>query len=123
MLRLFTIISLLAILLTGCGTARGTSFDLTRTLTDGLSTIDFRKPVSLDTTPPEGPTSYRQGWKDGCESALASTNTNLFYVAMGVQHKYRIDNRMAQDILYKKAWHYAYYHCGYSMKALEKYNL
>ncbi len=79
------------------------------------------KPYMLDTTPPEGPYEYRQGWGDGCQSGLASTNTNL-QLALGT-HKFRINRELQSDKLYNIAWQYAYNHCGYSMKSLAQYSL
>ena len=79
------------------------------------------KPYSLDTTPPEGPENYQLGWKDGCESGMASNNTNL-HMTLGSQ-RYRVNSQFREDYLYGIAWKYAYKHCGYSMKSLAQYSL
>jgi hypothetical protein len=106
MLRVIILLSL--VMLTAC-TGRNHSFDLT-------------KPISLNMNPPEGPPNYQQGWSDGCESSLASTNTNLQLLLK--THQYTIDPQAWQrDWLYRRAWNYGYRHCGFSMKSLERYKL
>jgi hypothetical protein len=81
----------------------------------------FAKPYMLDTNPPEGPENYQQGWKDGCQSGMASNNTN-FNMTIGSQ-RFTINSWLQGDQLYNIAWQYAYNHCGYSMKALTQYSL
>lgn len=84
------------------------------------NSFDWRKPVSLDINPPEGPRNYRQGWSDGCQTGLSSTNTN-FHQAIG-SYKFTLDKNLRYDPLYNKAWKYGYNHCGYSMKSLAQYS-
>lgn len=83
--------------------------------------FDWKKPVMLSTNAPEGPYNYRKGWSDGCQSGLASTNTN-FHMSIGSQ-KFTLDEKLRYDRLYNTAWKYAYNHCGYSMRTLAMYNL
>lgn len=82
--------------------------------------FDWKKPVSLDMNPPEGPRNYQQGWSDGCESGVAST-TNTMFMVLG-SYKFRLDTQLRNDPLYNKAWQYGYNHCGYSMKSLAQYS-
>ncbi|MDB2415522.1 hypothetical protein N9W34_07095 [Rickettsiales bacterium] len=88
--------------------------------TGANNSFDWRKPVSLDINPPEGPKNYQQGWQDGCTSGLASTNTSL-HLAMG-SYSFTLDKNLRYDHLYNKAWQYGYNHCGYSMKSLAQYS-
>jgi hypothetical protein len=83
--------------------------------------LDFSKPITLNTTPPEGPTEYQQGWKDGCESGISATNTS-FYMTIGA-HKYTLDEELRNNNLYAVAWKYGYNHCGYSMRSMAQYSL
>jgi hypothetical protein len=83
--------------------------------------LDFSKPITLNTTPPEGPTEYRQGWSDGCESGLSAT-MSTFYLAVGA-HQYTLDENLRYDNLYNVAWKYGYNHCGYSMRSMAQYSL
>ncbi len=80
----------------------------------------FNKPISLNTNPPKGPYDYQKGWKDGCESGIASTNT-FFQTTLGT-HKFTLDQSLRNDRLYNQAWRYGFNHCGYSMRALAKYD-
>jgi hypothetical protein len=61
------------------------------------------------------------GWKDGCQSGMASSNTS-FNQAVGAQ-QYSINSELQNDNLYTIAWQYAYNHCGFSMKTLTQYSL
>ncbi len=57
---------------------------------------------------PEGPTNFRKGWRDGCETGISSTANRLqrkFY-------KFRQDYQLAQDPLYYKGWKAAYSYCN-----------
>lgn len=105
--KVFVVVVLNAFLLSACGSQQITSL--------------LTKPYMLNTTPPEGPINYQQGWKDGCESGLASNN-NTLHMTLGSQ-KFRINAQYRGDYLYNTAWRYAYNHCGYSMKALLQYSL
>lgn len=96
------------VFLGGCTGGEGTVLDF------------FQKPMLLSTVPPEGPHNYRKGWRDGCESGLASTNTNL-HMTFGSQ-RFVLDKQLRYDNLYNQAWRYAYNHCGYSMKTLAQYH-
>jgi hypothetical protein len=72
--------------------------------------------------PPEGPENYQKGWSDGCESSVAATNTNLQLFLK--THRYTLDTvRWQKDWLYRKAWGYGYQHCGFSLRAMSRYNL
>jgi len=82
--------------------------------------FDWKKPVSLDMNPPEGPHNYQQGWVDGCKSGLASTNTDL-HQTLG-SYKFTLSKELRYDKLYGRAWRYGYNHCGYSMKSLAQYS-
>lgn len=79
----------------------------------------FTKPLVLNTTPPPGPYNYQQGWKDGCETGISATNTSTQQF-LGT-HRFTIDPALRNDTLYNKAWRYAFNHCGYSMRALARY--
>jgi hypothetical protein len=96
---------LLVILLSAC-TGKNGSFDLT-------------KPISLDMRAPDGPPQYQMGWSDGCESGLSSNNDKI-QLFLGT-HKYTYNSKLRKEMLYVKAWKYAYEHCAYSMKAMERY--
>lgn len=84
-------------------------------------TLDLTKPLSLDMNPPPGPAAYQQGWVDGCNSGLASTNTQVQLLL--ATHTFTLDSRFPADSLYYRAWKTAFNHCGYSMKAIQRYNL
>lgn len=105
--KIIVVSVVLAQLLTACGSTK--VHDL------------LTKPYMLDTKPPAGPVNYQQGWSDGCQSGIASNNTNL-HMTLGSQ-KFTINNQLRSDHLYNTAWQYAYNHCGYSMKALLQYSL
>lgn len=77
------------------------------------------KPYAVDTTPPKGPHNYQQGWKDGCESGISSTNT-FFQLSVG-SHQFVLHNELRADKLYNQAWRYGFNHCGYAMRSLERY--
>ncbi len=77
------------------------------------------KPYVIDTTPPEGPYNYQQGWSDGCESGISSTNS-AFQLSIG-SHQFVLHNELRNDKLYNQAWRYGFNHCGYAMKSLERY--
>ena len=82
--------------------------------------FDWKKPVSLDMNPPEGPSEYKHGWSDGCESGVASTNNSLQQF-LG-SYRFKLDTKLRYNALYNKAWQYGYNHCGYSMKSLAQYS-
>ena len=78
------------------------------------------KPALINTTPPDGPYNYQQGWKDGCESGIASTN-HFTQQSLGA-HRFVLHEQLRNDQLYNKAWRYAYNHCGYSMRSVARYD-
>jgi hypothetical protein len=84
-------------------------------------TLDFSKPIVLNTNPPPGPFEYQKGWSDGCESGLSATMTT-FYMAIAA-HKYTLDEDLRYNKLYNAGWKYAYNHCGYSIRSLAQYSL
>jgi hypothetical protein len=91
----------------------------------GCSTADhpvlsqLTKPFTVNTTPPAGPHNYQQGWKDGCETGISSTN-NATQLLLGT-HRFTIDPGLRNDPLYNKAWRYGFNHCGYSMRSVARY--
>lgn len=57
---------------------------------------------------PEGPTNFRKGWRDGCETGISSTANRLqrsFY-------HFKQDYQLAQDPVYYKGWKAAYNYCN-----------
>lgn len=79
------------------------------------------KPFTLSMNPPEGPYNYQKGWKDGCQSAVSATTTDL-NMSLGT-FKFVLDNQLRSDVLYNRAWQYAYNHCGFSMRSLSRYGV
>ena len=92
----------------------------------GCSTADspvlnqLTKPLAVSTTPPPGPYNYQKGWKDGCETGIASTNSS-FQMSLGT-HRFTLDEQLRNDTLYNRAWKYAFNHCGFSMRSLARYH-
>lgn len=78
------------------------------------------KPLAVNTTPPPGPYNYQKGWKDGCETGLASTN-NTLQLSLGT-HRFTLDDQLRNDTLYNRAWKYGFNHCGFSMRSVARYS-
>jgi len=56
---------------------------------------------------PEGPTNFRKGWRDGCETGISATSNRLqahFY-------HFKQDFVLAQDPVYYKGWKAAFNYC------------
>ncbi len=96
-----------------------TAFIIVTLFISNCSADLYTKPLVVNTNPPPGPYNYRKGWKDGCESALSATN-NFFQVSLGT-HRFALDSRLINDRLYNQAWRYAFNHCGFSMRTLDRY--
>lgn len=76
--------------------------------------FDYTRPATLPIQPPAGSIPYQTGWKQGCESALASINTDMNLIL--ASYSYHIDgNLWTQSKPYKMAWKDAYYFCSYHM--------
>lgn len=78
------------------------------------------QPTLVSTTPPEGPYNYQKGWKDGCESGIASTN-HFFQLTTGA-YQFTLDEHLRNEKLYNQAWKYGFNHCGYSMRSVARYH-
>ena len=56
---------------------------------------------------PPGPPAYREGWRDGCESA--------YFAAGDISHEWRNDVARAEfDTQYKTGWSYGFFACAQS---------
>ncbi|PIR39247.1 MAG: hypothetical protein COV35_01655 [Alphaproteobacteria bacterium CG11_big_fil_rev_8_21_14_0_20_39_49] len=76
--------------------------------------FDYSRPANLNTTPPAGTPEFQQGWKDGCNGALASVNTDINLLL--ASRKYKMDGKLWNSSpRYKQAWKDAYYYCAYNM--------
>jgi hypothetical protein len=80
-------------------------------------TFDWRKPMSLDLTPPEGPYEYEEGWTDGCESGM-HTYTDDFYKTIGVG-SLRSNPELRSNKMYYQAWKDAYLYCAVFMETVK----
>ena len=56
---------------------------------------------------PEGPTNFRKGWRDGCETGISATANRL----QRVFYDFKQDFALAQDPVYYKGWKAAYNYC------------
>lgn len=75
----------------------------------GCSTMLFDpKPILLETELSYGPPPYKQGYQDGCESALGAYGNSMQRTYYGLRKtaEYQ-DNRMYNQV-YKDAWAYCY---------------
>ena len=61
----------------------------------------------FDMMPKEAPNKYKRGWKDGCESGMA-TMTNSMYRKF---YTFRQDQTLRKDATYYKAWKDTYTFC------------
>lgn len=106
-----TIVSILSLNLTlgACALSNG------ETLSQRLT-----RPTPISVTPPDGPYTYQQGWRDGCESGIAATN-HFFQLSVGTR-QFTLDEQLRNDRLYNQAWRYAFNHCGYSMRSIARYD-
>ena len=56
---------------------------------------------------PEGPTKFKQGWKDGCDTGISATSNRLqrsFY-------KFQQNYELSQDQVYYSGWKTAFDYC------------
>ncbi len=56
---------------------------------------------------PEGPTNFREGWRDGCETGISGSSNRLqrsFY-------KFKQNYELSQDPVYYSGWKTAYNYC------------
>lgn len=65
------------------------------------------KPPFLKTEIDFGPEEYRQGYKDGCESGMATFGSSL-YKSVYRQHR---DPRYEKNQMYNQVWRDAYNYC------------
>ncbi len=56
---------------------------------------------------PEGPTNFRKGWRDGCETGFSATS-NRFQRGF---YQFRQDYALAQDPVYYTGWKTAFDYC------------
>lgn len=75
----------------------------------------FTKPSSMNTTPPEGPEEYTQGWTDGCETGMAGY-ANSFYKMFHTAHK---SAEYIGNPVYDQVWRDAYAYCRVQMKTAQ----
>jgi hypothetical protein len=78
-----------------------------------LSSCDFRPQVGppwmqeMLTQGPEGPTKFREGWRDGCESGISATSNQL----QRSYYKFKQNYELSQDPVYYTGWKTAFDHC------------
>lgn len=56
---------------------------------------------------PEGPTSFKLGWRDGCETGI-SASSNAFQRSF---YKFKQDYNLSKDPVYYKGWKTAFTYC------------
>ncbi len=76
----------------------------------GVDPINNPKPLLLDTEVDYGPPEYRQGYTDGCKSALSAYASNSFIRTQqgGVHVDPRYTNNVMYNQIWKDAWNYCY---------------
>lgn len=85
-------IILLAVFLAGCS----------------YNPITKPKPLLLETELSYGPTEYRQGYNDGCESALASYGNSYQKTFYNIKKTPQYQNNQMYNQVWKDAWNYCY---------------
>jgi hypothetical protein len=85
------------------------------TLDQGMQKSEYT-PSSFEMKPPDGPEHYVQGWRDGCESGVASTNQLV--KPQFQSYFYRMHPGLAQNPIYYRVWRDAYDYCAFSMLTL-----
>lgn len=66
------------------------------------------KPLMLETELSYGPEEYRQGYEDGCKSALGAYGTNYMKTIYGIQKTAQYQNSRMYNQIWKDAWAYCY---------------
>ena len=76
------------------------------------------KPGPLDLDPPGSP-EFKMGFKDGCESGLATYGT-IFYKA---RYSFYQNYDMLSNIDYDRAWHESFNYCRHYNLKYQTHNL
>ena len=66
------------------------------------------KPLFLETKLTYGPAEYRQGYQDGCESALGAYGNSYQKTMYGLQKTAEYQNNRMYNQVWKDAWAYCY---------------
>ena len=69
---------------------------------------------------PEGPTMFKQGWRDGCESGVSVTS-NAF---QRNYYRFKQDPQLARDKTYYTGWKTSFWYCSrYVFQYLRRHTL
>lgn len=66
------------------------------------------KPVFLDTELNYGPEEFREGYNDGCESALAAYGNSMQKTAYSLSKNAKYETNRVYNQVWKDAWNYCY---------------
>jgi len=78
-----------------------------------LGLMGCKRPLFLDDVPP-GPPVYKQGWADGCETALdVIAGTRLW-------NKFKQDPKLVKNPMYYKVWHDSFWYCYFWTREYKK---
>jgi hypothetical protein len=70
---------------------------------------DILKPMPwiFNHVPENAPSNYKRGWKDGCESGLATMTTSAYRA----WYAFRQDNSLRENVTYYKSWKDSFDYC------------
>jgi hypothetical protein len=69
------------------------------------------RPTSLYMIEPKGPSEYKLGWEDGCDSGVASISPAIYKMAFG----FRKRPEFYSNQLYQTAWNEGFSFCRFSL--------
>jgi len=65
--------------------------------------------ATMPKPPTKGPTEYKQGWQDGCETGMVTFGNSY----TRLRYKTKVDSRMMSNNAYRKGWEVAQRYCSY----------
>lgn len=72
------------------------------------------RPLDLYYVAPNGPSEYKLGWQDGCDTGLSAQGGFMFKMLYGFKKR----PEMGNNELYKQAWNEGFTYCRFSYAAI-----
>jgi hypothetical protein len=70
--------------------------------------LSISRPYALDMTPPPGPPSFQQGYRDGCETGIAGFGSQF----NKLHYHMKYDTSLYDDVAYNRVWNAASRYCA-----------
>lgn len=71
------------------------------------------RPLPLMFVGPEGPSEYRLGWEDGCDTGMSAEGSPIYKMMYGFKKRPELND----NDLYKLGWNEGFTYCRFSLSS------